>query len=67
MTIYLLLITTFCLDMITLIKSKNHKDKIPYIIAMVCVTIVCFVYEIYGKDFELAKGVLEILNIKGGK
>lgn len=66
MMLYILIAISFSLDMITMSKSKNTKDKIPYIIAMAFVCVLGVVYLKYGDDIRIIDRIFSILKVQGG-
>lgn len=66
MMLYILIVITFSLDMITMTKSKNTKDKIPYIIAMAFVCALGVVYLKYGDDIKIIDRLFSAFKVQGG-
>lgn len=66
MELYLLIIATFILDIITMKKSNNSKDRIPYIISMVLVCALGVFYLKFGDEIQLIDRLFELLRIQGG-
>lgn len=66
MVMYLLIILTFSLDMISMIKSGNTKDKVPYIISMIIVCVIGGAYLWYGDEIQIIDRLFELLKINGG-
>ncbi len=66
MMLYILIAITFSLDMITMSKSKNTKDKVPYIIAMAFVSVLGVVYLKYGDDIRIIDRIFSVLKVQGG-
>lgn len=64
--VYILLLFVYCIDMITMEKSNNTKDKLPYTVAMIIVGVIGFFYLKYGNNIQLAERIFNMLGIKGG-
>lgn len=66
MELYLLIIATFILDIITMKKSNNSKDKIPYVISMILVCALGVLYLKFGDEIQLVDRLFKLLRIQGG-
>ena len=66
MIFYVLLLLTYSLDMINMVKSNNTKDKVPYTIAMIDIGIIGTLFLKYGDNIQIIDRVFSLLGIKGG-
>ena len=66
MIFYVLLLLTYSLDMINMVKSNNTKDKVPYTIAMIVIGIIGTLFLKYGDNIPIIDRVFSLLGIKGG-
>ncbi len=66
MIFYVLLLLTYSLDMINMVKSNNTKDKVPYTIAMIVIGIIGTLFLKYGDNIQIIDRVFSLLGIKGG-
>lgn len=66
MIFYVLLLLTYALDMINMVKSKNTKDKVPYTIAMILVGIIGTLFLKYQNDVQIIDKLFSVFRIRGG-
>lgn len=66
MIFYVLLLLTYSLDMINMVKSNNTKDKVQYTIAMIVIGIIGTLFLKYGDNIQIIDRVFSLLGIKGG-
>lgn len=66
MIFYVLLLLTYALDMINMVKSKNTKDKVPYTIAMIFVGIIGTLFLKYQDDVQIIDKLFSVFRIRGG-
>ena len=66
MIFYVLLLLTYSLDMINMVKSNNTKDKVPYTIAMIVIGIIGTLFLKYGDNIQIIDRVFSLLGIKWG-
>lgn len=66
MVLYILMIVTFVLDLVTMKKSGNSNDKIPYIISMIIVCVLGVFYLKYGDDLQLIDRLFRLVGLQGG-
>lgn len=66
MIFYVLLLLTYSLDMINMVKSNNTKDKVPYTIAMIVIGTIGTLFLKYGDNIQIIDRVFSLLGIKGG-
>lgn len=66
MIFYVLLLLTYALDIINMVKSNNVKDKVPYTIAMLLVGVIGTLFLKYQNNVQIIDRIFYMLGIKGG-